>query len=85
MMLENALLQDLDIKQICVEFYHFFPEIPRSKIKALIQLLKKISHYSQAYVRLYFFARSCQRICLSSILNACGNHTSLREFRILRI
>jgi FkbM family methyltransferase len=39
--LEHALLRDLDIRQICVEFHHFFPEIPRSKTKALVQLLKK--------------------------------------------
>ncbi|HYK38222.1 FkbM family methyltransferase [Alloacidobacterium sp.] len=38
--LECCLAQDIPIKQICVEFHDFFPEIPKSKTKGMIRKLK---------------------------------------------
>jgi FkbM family methyltransferase len=38
--LESCLEKQIPIKQICVEFHDFFPEIPKTKTKDLIRLLE---------------------------------------------
>jgi FkbM family methyltransferase len=38
--LESCLQAGIPIKQICVEFHDFFPEIPRAKTKAMIRTLR---------------------------------------------
>jgi len=38
--LESCLARNIPIKQICVEFHHFYPEIPKSKTTAMIGELK---------------------------------------------
>jgi FkbM family methyltransferase len=37
--LENCLAERIPIKQICVEFHDFFPEIPKAKTKQMIRTL----------------------------------------------
>jgi len=38
--LESCLSKHIPIKQICVEFHDFFPEIPKQRTKAMIEALK---------------------------------------------
>lgn len=38
--LENCLAEKIDIKQVCVEFHDFFPEIPKAKTSGMINSLK---------------------------------------------
>jgi FkbM family methyltransferase len=38
--LESCLAQEIPIKQICVEFHNFFPEISRAKTKKMMGALK---------------------------------------------
>jgi len=38
--LDHCLTERISINQICVEFHHFFPEVPRSKTYGLIRRLR---------------------------------------------
>jgi FkbM family methyltransferase len=38
--LESCIAKHIPIKQICVEFHDFFPEIPRAKTKCMIRALE---------------------------------------------
>jgi FkbM family methyltransferase len=38
--LESCLAEQIPIKQICVEFHDFFPEIPKAKTKSMIRALE---------------------------------------------
>jgi FkbM family methyltransferase len=38
--LESCLAERIPIKQICVEFHDFFPEIPKARTKGMIRALK---------------------------------------------
>ena len=38
--LESCLAQRIPIKQICVEFHDFFPEIPKARTKQMIRALQ---------------------------------------------
>jgi FkbM family methyltransferase len=38
--LEACLAENIPIKQICVEFHDFFPEIPKARTKAMIRTLE---------------------------------------------
>ena len=38
--LESCLAKEIPIKQICVEFHDFFPEIPKAKTSEMIRALK---------------------------------------------
>lgn len=38
--LESCLAEHIPIKQICVEFHDFFPEIPKAKTKSMIRALE---------------------------------------------
>jgi hypothetical protein len=38
--LESCLSKGIPIKQICVEFHDFFPEIPKAKTREMIRALK---------------------------------------------
>ena len=38
--LENCLSAHIPIKQICVEFHDFYPEIPKKKTSAMIETLR---------------------------------------------
>jgi FkbM family methyltransferase len=38
--LESCMAKGIPIKQICVEFHDFFPEIPRAKTREMIRALK---------------------------------------------
>ena len=38
--LESCLAERIPIKQICVEFHDFFPEIPKAKTRAMIRALE---------------------------------------------
>jgi hypothetical protein len=39
--IEDIIENKLDVRQICVEFHHFYKEIPKSKTKNSIRLLKQ--------------------------------------------
>lgn len=39
--IEDIIENKLDVRQICVEFHHFYKEIPKSKTRKSIRLLKK--------------------------------------------
>lgn len=39
--IEDIIENDLDVRQICVEFHHFYKEIPRSRTRTSINLLKQ--------------------------------------------
>jgi FkbM family methyltransferase len=38
--LESCLAEQIQIKQLCVEFHDFFPEIPKAKTKSMIRALQ---------------------------------------------
>ena len=38
-MLEGCLAKGIPIKQICVEFHDFFPEIPKARTNGMIRTL----------------------------------------------
>lgn len=42
--IDDILKNNIEVKQICVEFHHFFKEIPRSKTYKTIKQLKKYGY-----------------------------------------
>jgi len=52
--IENCLEEGLEIRQICLEFHHFYPDIPEKKTQTAIRHLK-YAGYSLIHKHMYEF------------------------------